>query len=112
MVKPITTKRELARFEKYLKTVRNGCKTLYNVYSRYSDRKESIWNGIIREKSSNMGCYLTVLGHNSYSFTTGYMICASDTEWYFVTHSPNGRVELKLTAEQIEEAREVINGRN
>lgn len=108
MVKPITTKRELARFEKYLETVRDGCKSLYNVYNKYSDEKEGIWNRIIREKSSNMGHYLTILGHNSYGFTTGYMICASDTEWYFVTHSPSSRVELKLTAEQIEEAKKVI----
>lgn len=108
MVKQITTKKELKDFQDYLTTAPKHL-NLSNFYKRsYSTAKQKAWESIIKECVSNRGICPTVIRTSSMWFTTGYIICASDTEWYFVCHRPTFRYEYKLTAEQIKEAKKMI----
>lgn len=106
MVKSITTKKELQDFQDYLVAPKHrGLSDFYK--TGYSTTKQEIWEGIMKECASNRGTYLTVIRASTNWFMTGYIICASDTEWYFVCHRPSFRCEYKLTAEQIEEVKKV-----
>lgn len=110
MVKLIKTKKELKDFQDYLAAPKHlGLSNFYK--TGYSTRKQEAWEGIMKECSNNRGTHLTVIRAGRQWFVTGYMICASDTEWYFVCHRPSFRCEYKLTAEQIEEAKKVIKGK-
>lgn len=103
MVKPITTKREMEYFEKYLESIKDhGCRGIANCYNDCSSIKKIIYNSISKECSSNRGNHLTVITANPFMFTTGYIINAGNGEVYFVRHSKSSRVEYKLNKEQQE----------
>lgn len=111
MVKPITTKKELKDFQDYLTAPKHL--DLSDFYKTgCSTTKQEVWESIIKECASNRGICLTVIRAGRTWFTTGYIICASDTEWYFVCHRPTFRCEYKLTAEQIKEAKKMIEARH
>lgn len=107
MVKPITTKQEQLDFEHYVDfIVRNGVKSIHDMYKNPSVAKVQAWNDICREADTNHGSYLTVTGSSCFLFSTGYLIFTNNrtqpmTEVYFVRHTPYKRVEYKLNAEQI-----------
>lgn len=111
MVKLITTKKELKDFQDYLAAPKYLDLSVF-YKTGYSTAKQKVWESIIKECASNRGTCLTVIRASSMWFTTGYMICASDTEWYFVCHRPSFRCEYKLTVEQIKEAKKMIEAQH
>ena len=112
MVKLITTKKELKDFQDYLTTAPRHLDLSDFYKTGYSTTKKEAWESIIKECASNRGICPTAIRASSMWFIAGYIICASDTEWYFVCHRPTFRCEYKLSAEQIKEAKKMIEVRH
>lgn len=73
----------------------HGVRHLDDVYSKWSDIKQEVWDQIVAECSSNKGFKLSVITYSQRYFTVGYMYKDGD-KLMFRAHTPsdNGTMEL------------------
>lgn len=69
------TKNHEVRYHKYIAALKRGRQSLYQFYGRYSDEKAHAWQAIAKRCSDENGIGLTVIGGNSFTFSTGYIKC-------------------------------------
>lgn len=70
------TKKRAVKYHKYhdyISALQRGRQSLYQFYSRYSDKKAHIWQAIAKRCNDESGVGLTVVCGNSYTFSTGYI---------------------------------------
>lgn len=67
-------KKHEAKYNRYISALKRGRQSLYQHYTRYSDKKARAWQAIAKRCSDENGMGLTVVGGvNTYTFSTGYV---------------------------------------
>lgn len=95
-----------AYFDRYTYNIGfRGTQSIDQAYGRYSSKKASLWAQIKDFCTKDNGHYLTVISHNGWYFTAGYLFkkdndiyfrCFIPTDWHGIMKlSYNDMFELK-----------------
>jgi len=96
----IQTKSQLDRYKRYRDFVkRNGCRSLYQHYNSYSNKKAAAWQRIAGRKCDEDGFCFTIVGGGSHYFSTGYLHKV-DNHIELVYDWAGGTDRIPLTDEQ------------
>ena len=101
------TKKHETRYHKYISALKRGRRSLYQFYSKCSGRKAIAWQAIAKRCVDCQGIGLTVIGGNSYSFSTGY-IERVEGGAVLVYNSVGGMDVIPLSAEQRQEVSKLL----
>ena len=73
----------------------NGPRDLSNVYCKWSDTKQNVWDKMIKECADRNGFKLSVITYSAQYYTVGYMYKEGD-KLMFCVHTPTeyGTMEL------------------
>lgn len=67
------TEKHEAKYRRYISALKRGRQSLYQYYTRYSDEKAHAWQAIAKRCSDENGVGLTIVGGNTFTFSTGYI---------------------------------------
>ena len=83
-------------WERYVSKVGcHGPRQLNNVYNKWSDAKQEVWDQIAKECADRNGFKLSVITYNVQYYTAGYMYKDGDKLMFCVhTSSDSGTMEL------------------
>ena len=101
------TKKHEARYREYISALKRGRMSLYQFYSRYSDKKAHIWHTIAKRHNDENGVGLTIICGNSYTFSTGY-IKRVEGGAVLVYDSVGGMDIIPLSVEQRQEVSKLL----
>lgn len=95
------TKQQTDRYNRYRDYVkRNGCRSLYQHYSSYSNKKAAAWQRISERKCDEDGFAFTIVGGGSHFFSTGYLHYVEEDGVELVYDWAGGTDRILLTDEQ------------
>lgn len=101
------TEKHEAKYNSYISALKRGRQSLYQFYNKYSDEKAHAWQAIAKRCSDENGMGLTVIGGNSYTFSTGY-IKRVEGGAVLVYDSVGGISHIPLSAEQRQEVSRLL----
>lgn len=101
------TKKQEARYNKYISALKRGRKSLYQYYNKYSDEKAHAWQAIAKRCNDVKGVGLTIVCGNQFTFSTGYIECTLH-QAVLVFNTPSTVDRINLSTEQRQEVSKLL----